>query len=180
MAKSRAVVVCTLLFLFVVGLVSCGGGEAPITHDFTIADEDFELRGCTWNLTLEKVETVIFEELEDKTFGVPYYPEQGFFYIVHVKINPGENPYLNLRDIRYQVVDVHGNIYLPVRSSLVHSEYAKQTGLKNLTKMRQLVDESVDGFVIIDGPGKLLGATLEIFNTGQTPEEKLVIVDLKQ
>ncbi|MEZ4812205.1 MAG: hypothetical protein R2883_01710 [Caldisericia bacterium] len=177
----KAGIVFVLIFLIgFVSFVSCGAEKNAITHTFEVAENEFELRGCTWNVEPPTRETVIFQTLEDGTTGTPYYPEQGFFYIVNVNVNPGDTPYLNLRDVRYQLVDVHGNVYLPARSFSAMAEYEKKTGLKSLVRANGIVREPVEGFVMIDGPGNLLGITLEIFNTGQTPEEKIAIVDLKQ
>ncbi len=178
--RKTGIVFVLILLVGFVSFVSCGAEKSAVTHTFEVAEKEFELRGCTWSVEIPTRETVIFQTLEDDTTGTPYYPEQGFFYIVNVNINPGETPYLNLKDVRYQLVDVHGNVYLPARSFSAMAEYEKKTGLTSLVTAKGIIKKQVDGFVMIDGPGNLLGITLEIFNTGQTPEEKIAIVDLKQ
>lgn len=169
-----------LIGILLAGLVACGAQKVE-KHVFAVAENDFELRGCIWNLHLEKVDTAIYEVLEDESYGRCYRPDLGYFYTIHMSIEPGEQPYISPKDLRYQMVDVHGTKYLPTRRYTATGEYAKQTGLTDivLTKLRS-VEEAINGFIIIDGAGKLQGLTLEIFHTGETPEQKIAIIDLKR
>jgi hypothetical protein len=178
--ETKGITIFLIAVILIVGLAGCQTNEDD-SHVFAVAENDFELRGCIWNIHLEKVDTAIYQLLEDETYGNTYRPDLGYFYVIHVSIKPGDQPYLSLKDIRYQMVDVHGTKYLPTTRYTATGEYAKQTGLTDLLLTRKTsVDEKVEGFIIIDGAGKLQGLTLEIFHTGETPEKKLAIVDLKQ
>lgn len=171
--------VALLVCLMLVGFASCGDEKPTQTHEYTVAGKDFQMQGCTWNLSIPETLDLIYSENDDGSEGTPYYPDLGYFYVISANISPTENPFCNPRFLRFELIDVHGNRYFPTNDSDTIGVYEKKTGLKNLSGLSEIKADT-EAFIMIDAPGSLTGLTLALIYTGQEPELKLYEVDLKR
>ena len=174
-----ALLVCIVV---IAGFVACGDDSIKETtkHEFSVAQKDFEMQGCTWNVEIPETFDVFYAVDNDSSPKVPIYPELGYFYAIHINVKPGENPYCNPRFLRFELIDVHGNRYYPVSSKATIDEYGMYSNLYHLSDVSEVSDTDVDSFILMDAPGGLKGLTLAIIYTGQDPEAKLYEVDLKR
>ena len=182
MEKKTLILLVCLAIAFTA--VSCGGqskqGQDGSGSVYEVMGKEFQVRGCTFNVTKLTKSVDIRAIKKDGTTDSPLWPEQGFFYLLEMEIKPGETPTFQPKFTRYEIVDVDGNRYYETKNEMAIQVAEKNIGVKSLTKIKDDITKPVKCFLLMDCQQNMKGVTLEIISTASDPEQRLAVVDLKE
>lgn len=178
---AKKAIAFALMFAALFGLASCGETqqEQPIQSAlYTVLGEKFSILDA--NVTVKSLEKVSGLQIEvEKGRMENRWPEFGMFYILKIDIEPTEKSVIDMRALRYEIVDVKGNRFFADTND-VNQVYGTKLKLLPLTDYKIKPTSKIESFIIFDCSAGIQGVTFEIIKADQDPERVLAVVDLKE
>lgn len=100
-------------------------------------------------------------------------PSKEMFHVVDVDIDATAP--MNLDNIRFEMVDVFGNRFLPTENESLYANFTGRIPVKMIPAMSSLGYKVT---IVFEGLKKTQGLSIEILDKTATPEKRLALIDM--